>query len=1041
MFDALESERVPSGGSQARAPLTNFWRALSTFAVVTGLAGVGCGSPEEDGDDAASVTDTGSQVDGIVLEDSGGADAGADSGPDAGDDVGEDATKPDAAEPDMVGPDLVGGGCPGNPGCTCIEANDCDSSFCIDSPEGKVCAKVCVDSCEPGFKCTTVAGPGGDGQNICVAQWGKRCDPCSENADCKSIGHGDAVCVDQGNIGSFCGAGCATDKDCGAGFACKESTDVTGKKSNQCVVTEGVCACSPAAIATQATTACMVVAGEAKCPGKRTCLEKGAENAPAEGGLSACIAPDPEPEVCDGADNDCDGQADEGTCDDDNVCTADVCGGAGGCSHTNKQGACDADDSACTEGDACVDGLCQAGKTVDCNDGNVCTLDLCKPEVGCVLEPKDNSPCDADDSPCTVADSCAAGACTVGKAKQCATEDFCVLGKCDLVTGKCKFVYQTGTPCNDGNACTSGETCVEDLCKGKALSCDDSNPCTAESCDPAKGCEYGNSPGPCDDGDACTKGDVCGDSKCAGLPMDVSAACDDLNACTADTCNPNSGCVHAPGTGGECEDGNPCTTSDACKLGKCESGSNLCTCTNDSECAAKEDGNICNGTLYCDKNDIPWTCKVNPATIVKCDGSISDACKTNACDSQTGKCKLDLAADGKPCDADESLCTVGDACKSGNCTPGLLAKCDDANPCTNDACDPKKGCTTTTNSSPCDADGDLCTVGDGCTAGKCVVGSVKKDCDDNEPCTSESCVKSTGKCQVQKLTISCDDGSLCTVGDACAGDPKTGAWTCIPGALKQCGDNNPCTDDVCDGQKGCSNTNNTAPCDADDNACTAGDKCVDGVCKIGGLPKDCDDKNQCTADACVKVTGDCAHQQQSKSCDDGDACTEGDKCAAMAGDKWGCVAGAAKACDDGNVCTKDACDPVKGCVSAIDTKTPVACYTGPANTRGKGICKDGAQTCDQAGQLSACKGSVLPGPKELCNGLDDDCNGVADEGCKPLGFEATFGAASFDVKAGDRRVRGLVGADPVGGAAAGNKTSARFGFAAWAWSLIGGKQP
>jgi hypothetical protein len=44
-------------------------------------------------------------------------------------------------------------------------------------------------------------------------------------------------------------------------------------------------------------------------------------------------------------------------------------------------------------------------------------------------------------------------------------------------------------------------------------------------------------------------------------------------------------------------------------------------------------------------------------------------------------------------------------------------------------------------------------------------------------------------------------------------------------------------------------------------------------------------------------------------CEDDDACTASDACAAGA-----CVSGPARGCDDGDACTSDACDPASGCV-------------------------------------------------------------------------------------------------------------------------------
>jgi hypothetical protein len=54
-----------------------------------------------------------------------------------------------------------------------------------------------------------------------------------------------------------------------------------------------------------------------------------------------------------------------------------------------------------------------------------------------------------------------------------------------------------------------------------------------------------------------------------------------------------------------------------------------------------------------------------------------------------------------------------------------------------------------------------------------------------------------------------------------------------------------------------------------------------------------------------------------------------------------------------------------------------ACYDGPAGTRDVGICRGGQQTCIAA-RYGACVGQVLPQP-ELCNLIDDDCNGTVDD--------------------------------------------------------------
>ncbi len=64
--------------------------------------------------------------------------------------------------------------------------------------------------------------------------------------------------------------------------------------------------------------------------------------------------------------------------------------------------------------------------------------------------------------------------------------------------------------------------------------------------------------------------------------------------------------------------------------------------------------------------------------------------------------------------------------------------------------------------------------------------------------------------------------------------------------------------------------------------------------------------------------------------------------------------------------------------------TTQVCYTGPPGTSGVGTCHAGTQTCLGNGTWSACSGMVTP-VAEICNGLDDNCNGVVDEGFSILG--------------------------------------------------------
>ncbi len=97
--------------------------------------------------------------------------------------------------------------------------------------------------------------------------------------------------------------------------------------------------------------------------------------------------------------------------------------------------------------------------------------------------------------------------------------------------------------------------------------CDDGTSCTADSCDPVTGCLHPAITGGCSDGNPCTSGDTCTNNVCA--PTGI-AACDDKDPCTTDVCDPTLGCYHtwAP-DGTACSDNNVCTTVDTCQNHNC----------------------------------------------------------------------------------------------------------------------------------------------------------------------------------------------------------------------------------------------------------------------------------------------------------------------------------------------------------------------------------------------------------------------------------------------------------------------------------------
>ena len=224
--------------------------------------------------------------------------------------------------------------------------------------------------------------------------------------------------------------------------------------------------------------------------------------------------------------------------------------------------------------------------------------------------------------------------------------------------------------------------------------------------------------------------------------------------------------------------------------------------------------------------------------------------------------------------------------------------------------------------------GETCEVDSQCASGLCLVMPDRSIC--TQPCVTDcpadfACAPAM--IPTSPSTDTCAPADFCQDGD---GDTFGRGPAC---AGIDCDDTNARLNTVT--VELCDNRDNDCDGRADEQVATDGDSCdtgLLGVCQNGTL-------------TCVRGTNNCTPLQAAgtESCngldDDCDGETDEDA--------------------DG------------GALSA-------QCYSGTAGTAGIGICQYGLRYC-AGGTFDACDGEVLPAT-EVCNGLDDNCNGIVDDG-------------------------------------------------------------
>jgi hypothetical protein len=808
----------------------------------------------------------------------------------------EETLSTDTSAPDASAPETQDGES-GDDTTTSDTGGDAQPNECTSASD-------CVDALASASKCEVVQCEAG-ACTVTNALTGTPCDDndaCSEDDQCMA-GTCSGATVDCAGFDSACATG-ACDAESGTCVALLSDDETACDDGNTCTESDlclaGICSGAPMDCSATVTE-CM----DAICDAQSgTCVPvwkaEGAtcdDGDPCTGGDTcaggACVA---SPVVCEAQD--------DGPCQE-RVCDAET----GECLPTDVDDGASCDDgSSCTKDDQCISGSC-SGDPFDCSwlDAG-CRVGACQEPLGCYeLDAEVGTQCDDGDA-CTDNDQCSSGECQGGPLDCSDLDAPCFVGQCSPVTGECNAVPQFSlTACDDSDPCTTQDICFQGACQGTTLDCAlPGSPCQSGACDPTTGsCVTSFEPegDDCNDGLLCTDGDHCEAGECVGDGPDCSAWDD---GCLVGVCDDDTGgCKQVPVTDGTvCDDWLFCTLEDVCSagtcggvdrecddagpcdLGLCEEESDSCVTQLSQDDSACDDGDPCTESDAC----LAGLCIAVPRDC----GHLDQACLLGACDPGVGDCVAETAGDGSLCD-DDNPCTIADTCSSGSCSGTSLDCSSLEGLCNTAACDTATGaCVKTAKNElmSCD-DTSKCTYNDRCSAGVCQ--GTPYDCSSLEtPCRSATCDPNTGACETTNLP----DESLCDDDDACTSD-----GTCFSGycqtAIVPCdafSDN--CNIGKCDPTTGqC-----FADPKSDGSGCSTNDPCIFSTACLGGVcsgsQKDCSDfSGPCSEGYCNSVNGFCAPQvyEDGTACDDAQLCTGPDTC--LSGNCTGAFDLATPGCD------------------------------------------------------------------------------------------------------------------------------------------------
>ena len=602
----------------------------------------------------------------------------------------------------------------------------------------------------------------------------------------------------------------------------------------------------------------------------------------------------------------------KGKCVPDQTCQKNTCKGHGVCLQQGKTVRC-----RCNEGyvgDFCDQ--CDQSKGYHADGKGGCTDDPCVP-----------NPCKTvHQTRCLAQNGATQCLCDAGYHMEngvCALDETCQPNSCNG-HGTCKVAQgKVGCSCSTGY---TGPTC--DKCdQTKGYHPDGKGGCTNNPCipNPCKAtnrtrCRANGAKAEClcDVGTHDEKGVCVADKKCQTNTCNQRGKCSEQNGqvfCKCDTgysgafCNScdKSKNYHSDGKGGCTNDPctpNPCKAPNqsVCKASglqytcSCNTGYHLDSngCIKDEVCQAA----TCSGKGACSVVKGKTSCKCNTGYIGK-DCSQCDKANNYHPDGKGG-CTNDPCLPNPCKTANKTVCKASGLQYACSCDAGYHA--DGKGGCTNDPCTPD----------PCLAQNKACRVTQG--KAECYV----PPCNDNNPCTEDKVVQ--GKCKYTNKTdgTSCTT-SLCKTGQTCQ------QGVCQTGQARVCNDNNPCTRDSCDPTKGCQFTNDDTLVPNDNIACTR-DACKQGIASHTPDDSVCNDNLYCTGVESCKPT---SSQADSKGCIRSNvpqppaapgpcysygACSESTKDFPLVKKQAGA------SCNDGIACTKlDQCDNNGSCKG-----TPIA---------------------------------------------------------------------------------------------------------------------